>query len=190
MLKNLFSGSQPDIFQPRMPQVDVPANIEALFDLARKAARGEVAIPGADPNERVVVVVTPGRMIMHKSCPPVGTIPQSQTAPIEEMMPSSVKRNIAVIAYNEQKAITADTSKAIPFLGMLIGFAYIGHAVWVFEGHPSALAAGCRDADILLVDSGMVPHLPKDWTATASSTMRSKEIYVHDRATFQLKTVM
>jgi hypothetical protein len=35
-----------------------------------------------------------------------------------------------------------DASKAIPFLGLLIGWATVRHRVSVFEGHPSALAAG------------------------------------------------
>jgi hypothetical protein len=193
MFKSLFGGkggNDNDIFQPRMPQVDVVANIEDVFDKARKSASGEMSVPGATPNNRFLIVVTPGRMLMNKPCPPAGSIPQSQTAAIEDMMPSSVKRNIAAIAYNEQKAITTDATKAIPFLGMLIGFAYIGHAVWVFEGHSSALAAGCRNADILLVDSGMIPFLPKDWMTTAASVMRSKEIYAHDRKTFQLSALM
>jgi hypothetical protein len=56
----------------------------------------------------------------------------------------------------------------------------------VFEGHPSALAAGCREADVLIVDGAMVPYLQADWTAVASSAMKRPEIYVHDRATYSL----
>jgi hypothetical protein len=192
MFKNLFGGkggNENDLFQPRMPEVDIVANIEEVFDKARKSASGEMSVPGSDPKGRFVIVITPGRMLMNKPCPPAGSISQSQVASIEGMMPSSTKRNIAVIAYNELKAVTKDASKTIPFLGMLMGFAYIGHAVWIFEGHSSALAAGCRNADLLLVDSGMVPHLPNNWINTASSVMRHKEIYVHDRGTFKLGPV-
>lgn len=71
----------------------------------------------------------------------------------------------------------------------LLAFAYIGHAVWVFEGHFSALAAGCRDADLLLVDGGLVPFLQPDWIKVVSPVMRNPEIYVHDRATYALKKV-
>jgi hypothetical protein len=80
----------------------------------------------------------------------------------------------------------ANISKAIPFFGMLLGFAYIGHAVWVFEGHSSALGHGCRNADVLLVDGAMVPFLQLDWQTVASRVMRRPEIYVHDRQTFRL----
>ena len=80
-----------------------------------------------------------------------------------------------------------DISKTIPFFGILLGFAYIGHAVWIFEGHGGALVAGCRDADVLIVDGAMVPHLQTDWPTAASSVMRSREISVHDRATYSLR---
>ena len=67
-----------------------------------------------------------------------------------------------------------------------MGFAYIGHAVWIFEGHDSALQAGCREANLLIVDSGMLPFLSEDWIQVAQNVMCNKEIYVHDRATFRL----
>jgi len=55
--------------------------------------------------------------------------------------------------------------------------------VWVFEGHPSALAQGCRDADLLLVDSGMLPELERnpDWQATAEQVMRTPDIKLVSR---------
>ena len=107
-------------------------------------------------------------------------------AAIQKTISPQHKRNIAVISYTELTAVKANISKAIPFIGMLLGFAYIGHAVWVFEGHASALAPGCREADVLLVDGGMLPYLQPDWQAVASSVMRKPEIYVHDRRTFRL----
>jgi len=67
-----------------------------------------------------------------------------------------------------------------------MGFACIGHAVWIFEGHPTALNAGCRESDLLIVDSGMLPFLSKDWIQVAQNVMCNKEIYLHDRATFRL----
>ena len=105
------------------------------------------------------------------------------------MMPSTVKRDIAVIAYTDLQAVETNIGRAIPFMGLLLGFAHVGHAVWVFEGHPSALAAGCRDADLLFVDGGMVPYLADGWAAIAANVMRHKEIYIHNRATYQLSRV-
>jgi hypothetical protein len=195
MFKNLFgskkgrnSNGQTSLFEPRMPEVDMLPDIENRFAEIRKAANGEIIPPnGADG--RHVIVVTPGRMMMFKGCPPPGTMDPNAVASIAQMMPSNIKRNVAVIAYNEIEAITTDAGEAIPFLGYLLGFAYIGHAVWVFEGHPSALAAGCRDADVLLVDGGMAPYLQDDWLDVVSGVMRHPEVVIHDRKSYSLRVV-
>ena len=51
----------------------------------------------------------------------------------------------------------------------------------------SALRAGCRDADVLIIDGAMQHLLAEDWQETACSVMRSPNILVHDRDTFQLR---
>lgn len=192
MLKDLFGRRREHdakLYQPRMPDVDVSERIEEIFADARRAARGEAELPGTSPGQRHLIVVTPGRMLMHQPCPPPGSMSADRVAPIEKLMPSAFKRAVAVIAYTELEAVKTDLDKAIPFAGLLLGFAYLGHAVWVFEGHPSALQAGCREADLLLVDGGMVPFLTEGWRATAAQVMRRKEIYVHDRATYRLSRI-
>ena len=178
--------SSKDPYLPHMPKVDTPERIEDIFANARRAARGETRPPGAPADERFYIVMTPGRMVMYKPCPPAGSMSPEQVAPIEKMLPPAVKRNIAVIANTELQAVTKEISRAIPFVGMLMGFAYIGHAVWIFEGHTTALQAGCREADLLIVDGGMAPFLSEDWIQVAQGVMRNPEIYLHDRATFKL----
>jgi hypothetical protein len=173
-----------DYFEAHMPEVDILPNIEKVFAEARKAAAAE-SETGRDP--RRVVVVTPGRMLMLQPCPPPGTMAKSAVKQIEKVAPPKVKRKIAVIGYTELRAITSDVAKAIPFFELLSGLAYIGHSVWVFEGHRSALAEGCKVADLLIVDSAMVPHLAADWQAAACSGKPTLQIYVHDRATKALR---
>ena len=173
------------MFTPRMPEVDESSSLAAVFDRARSTAATGTATPGS-AQPRCVVIVTPGRLLMLQPCPPAGSMPEQQAAGIKRLIPPAPQRSITAIGYTELEALKTDIAKAIPFVGMLLGFAYIGHAVWVFEGHSSALAHGCRNADVLLVDGGMLPHLPPDWRTVASSTMRRAEMYVHDRATFRL----
>lgn len=196
MFKNIFGregnkkgANEKDLYQPRMPEVDTPSKLEDVFNQARKTATGEIKPPNINSDDRYLVLVTPGRMLMHRPCPPAGSMSPSQVSSMERLIPSGIKRNVAVIAYTELRAVTTDLAKAIPFAGLLMGFAYIGHAVWIFEGHPSALAAGCNEADLLLVDGGMLPYLTENWIQIASSVMRHKEIYVHDRATYKLTRV-
>jgi hypothetical protein len=173
------------IFEPRMPEVDQPASLAAIFDQARSAA--SAGIPGpAGSAQDCVVIVTPGRSLMLQPCPPPGSMPEEQVAAIQKMIAPQPNRNICAISYTALTAIRTDISKAIPFIGILLGFAYIGHAVWVFEGHASALAHGCGNADVLLVDGGMLLYLQPDWQRVAASAMRRPEIYVHDRKSFRL----
>ena len=175
----------PDLFKPHMPEVDFPPKLEDIFDKARKAAAADTT--AAEGKNRNVVVVTPGRMVMLHPCPIPGTMNPHAVESVEKLMPSETRRNVAVIAYTELKALRADVLKTILFYGLLTGLAYIGHAVWVFEGHSSALAAGCREADLLIADCEIVPFLTSDWMRTASSVMRRALIFAHDRATFSLR---
>ena len=183
-LRSFVSSADGALFEPRMPEVDQPPNLAEVFDHARSAA--VAGTPRGGSAQRCVVVVTPGRLLMLQPCPAPGSMPEKRVVAIQKMISPERKRYIAAISYTELTALNANISKAIPFFGMLLGFAYIGHAVWVFEGHSSALVHGCRSADVLLVDGGMVPVLQPDWQTVASSVMQSPEIYVHDRKTFRL----
>jgi len=109
-------------------------------------------------------------------------------ATVERMISPTRKQNVAVIgdttwAMNDSPSLST-TGQAIPFFGFLMGFTYIGHSVWVFNG--ALLAAGCRHADVLIVDSELVPGLRPDWEAEARRVMRNPQIMMHDRATYKL----
>lgn len=171
-------------FEPRMPEVDTPPTLGAVFDTARSTAAAGVQAAGGVAR-RCVVIVTPGRLLMLQPSPPAGSMSDQQAAGMRRLLPQPQK-SVAAIGYTELTALQTDISKAVPFMGMLLGLAYIGHAVWLFEGHPSALADGSRDADVMIVDGGMVPHLQPDWQMVAGRAMRRPEIYIHDRATFRL----
>jgi len=177
----------PALFQPRMPEVDTPPNLEEIFAKARKVGTGELS--PTNSKGRHTAVVTPGRMVMMHPCPEPGTMSPTAVESVEKLLPSTTKRQIAVIAYTDLRAMRADLMKTIPFYGMLTGMAYIGHSVWIFEGHPSALRVGCRDADILIVDEEMIPFLQADWIETATAVMRTPLIYKHHRRTFSLLKV-
>src|SRR5262245_18023897 len=115
-----------------MPEVDQPPDVEELFSRVRQLAAAESAAPGGPPRHHVVVV-TPGRLLMQVPSPAPGSIPEEQVASMERLLSSGVRRQVAAIGYTELRALQTRLAEAIPFLGMLIGLAYIGHAVWVFE---------------------------------------------------------
>src|SRR5947208_12859430 len=100
MFEKLFGRKNAEV---RMPEVDVLPGMDALFDKARQAARGEGEMPpGA--HGRHVIIVTPGRMMKFQPCPPPGSMADASVQNVERMMPSAVKRNVAAIAFTELEA--------------------------------------------------------------------------------------
>jgi hypothetical protein len=178
---------------PYMPEVDAfPAQQEATFREARKiAANGIEMRPGGDA-ERCVVIITPGRMMVLIPLPPPGSLPAHVVSAVRRAVPEEL-RNISVIAFNDllkplfpnhknKQGITVQRVKsAIPLLGFLIALAHNGHNLTVFEGHPSALAFGCQDADLLIIDEAMQSCLQDDWPAVAAPAMRSTRFVLFTR---------
>jgi hypothetical protein len=97
---------------------------------------------------------------------------------------------VAVIADTRVSGSLAEINKTIPFVGILVGLAYIGHCVIVFDGQLSRIAQGCRDADVLIVDGALLPYLHHDWHTTARQVMRTPGIYVHDRNSYTLRPIL
>lgn len=182
-----------DIFEPHMPGVDVLSNMDEVFAEARAQIEGEgPPIETLAAGGRAVAIVTPGRMLIFAPCPPPGSMTEKDTAPLREMMPPRPPLKIAVVSYTLLEAFTQDETKTkcIPFLGMLLGFGYIGHNVLVFEGHPTAFESGVRDCDVLMIDSGMLPFMQEDWFDVARKVMRpDAKIFVHERKNFTLLNV-
>lgn len=190
-----------DIFQPHMPGVELLSDMDAYFAAARRlSATGES--PDSDEplsaeaiaerekmkGQHSVVVVTPGRLMMPVPVAEPGSVPKERVESISQMLPPDPPRIVTVISYTYVPALIQDKARAIPFLGFLVGFAVIGHTVVVFEGHHSAFEAGVRGSDVLMVDSGMLPFIQKDWKEVAFRLMRpGAKVLEHDRATYQLK---
>ncbi len=159
-----------DRYAPFMPDVDLRREVQALFAGARSAAANS-------PDGRGVALVGPDRSIMVIPVPPRSTAMDARVPKLPDI-PSDRPGNIAVIgntgilgSVQGKPPDLQEAAKAIPFLGWLIGLGYAGHHVWIFEGHPSALAAGLDHSEILVVDSGMIPSLQNDWMAVAKNKM-------------------
>ncbi|MEM7582697.1 MAG: ankyrin repeat domain-containing protein [Acidobacteriota bacterium] len=173
-------------FEVKMPEVDLSHSADRVFAAARQAA----AAPSNQPQNagrRNVALVAPSRVTLLHPCPVPGSLRPEQLAMAERLVPSTMPRNVSVIAYNELEAVKSDISQAIPFFQLLSMLGYLGHAVWIFEGHVSAMAAGCQDADILIVDDGMMRFLPGNWRSVASRVMRGQDFYVFERQTGNLR---
>ena len=84
-------------------------------------------------------------------------MPPQMIQGMEKMVPPQPPRNIGAIAdtYFSLKPgggipSLTETGQAIPFFGILMGLACIGHSVCVFEGTEDSLTAGCKDVDLLV----------------------------------------
>ena len=184
-----------DIFEPHLLSVELFEDMDEVFREARRAASGE------DDNEatrswkqfegqRAVAIITPGRLTMFSPCAEPNSIPETLIAQERAMMPPDPPLKISAISYTFIEALATDIDKAIPFRGFLSSWAYLGHSVIVFEGHPSAFENGVRDCDVLLVDSGMVPYMPINWMDVAGRVMHEgARIFVHNRATYTLSQI-
>lgn len=193
-VKSIEGSPRPsDIFEPHMPGIDLLSDMDALFSMARsQRAEDGSSIEKGGNGQRSVAIVTPGRILMYEPCPPPGSMSDLQVAPMKKLMPPEPPLNISAISYTFLEAFLEDETKTkcIPFLGFLVGFAYIGHSVIVFEGHPSAFESGARNSDVLIVDSGMLPFIQSDWVEAAHKVMSpGAKIFVHNRETFTLMRV-
>jgi hypothetical protein len=184
-----------DIFQPHLMGVELFEDMDELFREARRAASGEDddEVTRSWKNfegQRAVAIITPGRLIMFSPCPEPNSMPEEAIAQQRSMMPPDPPLKISVISYTFVEALTIDIDKAIPFRGFLITWAYLGHSVIVFEGHPSAFESGARECDVLLVDSGMLPFIQLNWLDVASRVMNEgARIFLHERANYTLSQI-
>lgn len=200
-----------DLFEPHMPGVDLLSDMEGFFVQARelletentdefvqKAGLGLLAPPnhihqGSSKGQRHVAIITPGRMISLAPAPRPNTKSEKELAPIKGLLPSEKPLYITAISYTKLEAYLADETKlkCIPFLGFLAGFAYLGHNVIVFEGHPSALEFGVKNSDVLFIDSAMLPFMGDNWADLVFTAMKpNPRVFLHERKTFQLTPIV
>ena len=150
------------LFTVHMPEVDVRPGLDEIFDQAKSLAEKETVLTDG-AHLRRVVIVSPGRLLLIKDSYPPDTLPLESRIALEELLPADRSLKIAVIAFTEMEVLRTDIRRGIPFFDYLLGFAYLGHAVWIFEGHNSVLEMGCHGADYVLVDKRMLPFLEQDW---------------------------
>ena len=171
-------SSRPDFSDTVTPELP---DLENVFrPLREKATQGQLVILRPD-----------GRVMQLPALSKESTPPQA-IASVDRMLPSSVKRN--VVAVGDLAWALADApdlraaNRAIPFVGLLMGFSTIGHAVWIFDSSaPAVLAAGCREADVLIVDSQRLAKLPALWQDGVKKAMRNPLILVLDTTTSQFR---
>ena len=173
--------SEADPFVPYMPDVDIPSDTTVFAK-----ARTEIANTGVKerlaPGQHCLGILTPGRLLMILNAPKPGGVPDQFVAQVKASLPSDKPLNITAISFTALDPLMKDKAKCIPMLGQLLGFAYVGHNVLVFEGHASMLEHAFKGCDVLWIDSAMLPFLEEGWIDVAYRMMASPpRILVCDR---------
>jgi hypothetical protein len=176
------------VSHPRNTPVASDRETDEYFTTVRRTASGKGEGEG-------LVIVKPDRTLM--VLPRMAESPElkGMAETVARMVPAEKQRNIAAIAHTafengpQGAAGIAEVGNAIPFFGILVGLSYIGHAVWVFDGGGSTLLAGCREADMVIVDSAVRGSLPAGWDVKVAGVMRNANILVHNRANSSLGAI-
>ena len=165
-----------------MPIISPKRDIKRCFENARRLSTGAHGV-------RWVVIIAPD-----------GTLINVPVAP-EEEADRTLLRDVRMVLAPNKEPVTGLTITAIncttgiqrvarsfhkmlpliPNLSYLVGAASLGNNVVAFEGHADDFAAGCVDADVLLLDGGMLPLLRPDWADIALNTLRQPRIYMFGR---------
>lgn len=200
-----------DLFEPYMPDVDLLSDMDGFFlqvralleteqmeEFVKNAGFGTMVPPnyvhGNSPKgQRHVAIISPGRMISLAPAPSPNSKSEKELAPIRTLLPSDEPLQITAISYTKLEAYMEDETKlkCIPFLGFLAAFAYLGHNVIVFEGHPSALEAAVKNSDVLFIDDAMLPFMGDHWADVVFNAMKpNPRIFLHERKNFELTTIV
>jgi hypothetical protein len=145
---------------------------------------------------RYAGIIRPDRSYLLIAPPSKDSMPANMVQMMAKLVPPQPPRWISAIAdtYFSWRVgggvpTLAETAQAIPFFGMLLGLACVGHSVCVFTGTDDSMAAGCRGTDLLIVDDAQLPALSADWKKVAAPVMRNANIVAHERASFKLKAI-
>lgn len=138
--------------------------------------------------KRQLVVMRHSGQTVSLPAMPREQFPPESVAVVEKMLPSSVPRKVAVIAdtawAEQERPSIAEAGRAVPFFGLVMGLSVIGHAVLVFKSTSAMLlTAGCREAELVIVDSAQLPAMPADWQRLITPVVKMPEIQIFDRGT-------
>jgi hypothetical protein len=180
-----------DPFEPCMPEVDREVNLVDLFAHTRSRLAFERPTPTAQPGQRCIAIVTPAREVAVVDGLLPGTAPDRFVETARFFLPFNRPLNITAIGYCGSKPLKRDDLKRLPFVAAMLSFTYVGHSVVVFEGHSSGFEAALRGADVLMVDSYMLPHLQHDWFAVSRQVLgRNGRVRVFERKTIKILPVV
>jgi hypothetical protein len=172
----------PSMISPSMPTISPRRDIRRCFTDARRLSAG------AHGTRWVVIIAADGTLV---NIPVPGAADADQTLLRDVRLALSPNKEphtgLTITAINcttgAQRRARSFHKKLslVPNLSYLVGAACLGNTVVSFEGHPTDFVAGCIDADMLLLDDGMIPLVQPDWAVIAVKTLRQPRIILFGR---------
>ena len=167
-----------------MPDVNPGPDVAELFAKVRTKLSW-------NPAKGCVGIVSPDRTVSLLGLLPSVEMPQKLIEQNKAYIPHTRPLNITAVSFTGFVAPKPDDLKRLPFVAGILPFAYIGHSIVVFEGHESGFKAALQGADVLIVDSGMLPFLRSDWFEVATGVFRDKgRVRMFDRKTMCLPPIV
>lgn len=167
---------------PCMPTISPKRDVRRCFADARRLSAGTHGL-------RRVVVIAPDGTLVNVPVPEPGDADPSlirdvraalapENEPVTGLAITAINCTLGVqrLGRSFHKMLTL-----LPNLSYLVGAACLGNTVVSFEGHPNAFAVGCEEADMLILDEGMIPFLQPDWAAVALTKLRQPRIILFGR---------
>lgn len=169
----------------------IPARMPTVSphrDIRRCLADGRRLSAGTHGMRRVAIIAPDGTLVL-VPVPDPGEADQSLIRDVRAALApqGEAVTGLTITAINSTSGVQRlgrsfqKLLPLVPNLSYLIGAAYLGNTVVSFEGHPHVFAAGCEEADMLLLDDGMIPFLQSDWAAVALKTLRQPRIILFGR---------
>jgi hypothetical protein len=165
-----------------MPTISPRRDIRRCFTNARRLSDGAHGI-------RWVVLIAPDGTLVNVPVPSQEDADQGllrdvrrALAPHDEAVTGLTITSINCTSGSQRRARSLQKMLAlVPNLSYLVGAAALGNNVVAFEGHANDFAVGCENADLLLLDDGMLPYLREDWAAIALKLLRQPRILLFGR---------
>jgi hypothetical protein len=162
----------------RMPNVSPNRDIGRCFAEARRLSAGRNGL-------RWVVIIAPDGTLIKVPVPPPAEADQSLLRDVRAALSpegGEAVTGLTITSINNTGGIQKrgrsffQILELIPNLSYLVGAACLGNTLVAFEGADDVFPAGVADADVLVVDDGMVPFLRPDWAAIALKELRELRI--------------
>ena len=172
----------PSLIPASMPAISPKRDIRRCFADARRLSAGS-------HGNRWVVIIAPDGTLVNVPVPTEEDADQSLLSDVRGALapgqePITELTITSINCTNGVKRLASSFHKMLPLvpnLSYLVGAVRLGNTVTAFEGHSRDFAVGCENADMLIVDDGMIPFLQPDWAAVALRTLRQPRIILFGR---------